>query len=113
MCPHLSAETDRTTGQQMRDLPLDEAAAVLCVSPDTLRAWEQRFGYPHPVSAGAGEPRYDHGEVIALRDSLEAELSIAAAIDKARDVGTDTETTCPHRLKRSPARRRAPPTPRE
>jgi predicted small metal-binding protein len=83
-------ETDKATGQPMRDLQLDDAAAALCVSPDTLRAWEQRFGYPHSVPGGAGEPRYTQGEVIALRDSLEAGLSIAAAIDKARGAGTDS-----------------------
>jgi hypothetical protein len=88
--PHVRSETDKTTGQQPRDLQLDDAAAVLCVSPDTLRAWEQRFGYPHSVSGAAGELRYAHGEVIALRDSLEEGLSITAAIDKARGVGADT-----------------------
>lgn len=74
----------------MRDLQLDEAAAVLRVSPDTLRAWEQRFGYPHSGSDAAGERRYPHTEVIALRDSLEAGLSIVAAINKARSVGPDS-----------------------
>ena len=87
---HGRSETGETAGRQMRDLPLDEAAAVLCVSPDTLRAWEQRFGYPHSVSGAAGERRYARGEVIALRDSLEAGLSITAAIDKARGVGADS-----------------------
>jgi Protein of unknown function (DUF1059)/MerR HTH family regulatory protein len=76
----------RGTQTEMGDLQLDEAAAVLRVSPDTLRAWEQRFGYPHSVSGAPGERRYAHAEVIALRDSLEAGLSIAAAIDKARAV---------------------------
>ena len=89
--PDLLSETDKTTrGRQMHDLQLDEAAAVLCVSPDTLRAWEQRFGYPHSAAGAAGERRYPHREVIALRDSLEAGLSIAAAIDKARGVAADS-----------------------
>jgi hypothetical protein len=87
--PDVRSETDKTARQQMRDLLIDEAAAVLGVSPHTLRTWEQRFGYPHSVS-GAGERRYAHGEVIALRDSLEAGLSIPAAIDKARGVGADS-----------------------
>jgi hypothetical protein len=64
---HLRSETDETTGQQMRDLPLDEVAAVLCVSPDILRAWEQRIGYPHSVFGAAGELRYPRRELIALR----------------------------------------------
>ena len=88
--PDLRSETDKTGGQQMRDVQIAEAAAVLCVSPDTLRAWEERFGYPHSVSGAAGERRYAHAEVIALRDSLTAGLSIAAAIDKARGVSADS-----------------------
>jgi|SRR5580704_1917692 hypothetical protein len=88
--PDLGTPTDTTTRQQPGDLELDEAAAVLCVSRDTLQAWERRFGYPRSVSGPAGERRYFHGEVIALRDSLEAGLSIVAAIDKARGVGADS-----------------------
>lgn len=83
-------ETDKTAGPRMGDLPLDEAAAVLGVSPDTLRAWELRFGYPHSVAGTAEKPRYAHGEVMALHDSLEAGLSIAGAIDKARAAGADS-----------------------
>ena len=84
----LPSDAPKTTGQQKRDLQVDEAAALLRVSPDTLRAWEQRFGYPHSVPGGAGEHRYAQEEVIALRDGLKAGLSIAAAIYKARGSGT-------------------------
>jgi len=76
----------------MRDLRLDEAAAMLRVSPDTLRAWEQRFGYPHSVSRGTGQRRYANREVIALRSTLDAGLSVAAAIKKARRVSTGSRT---------------------
>jgi hypothetical protein len=44
---------------------------------------------PNSLAGSGGERRYTHAEVIALRDSLEAGLSIAAAVDKARGVGTD------------------------
>jgi DNA-binding transcriptional MerR regulator len=80
----------------MPDLQVDEAAAMLCVSPDTLRAWEQRFGYPHSVFCAAGRRCYARSEVIALRDSLEAGLSIASAINTARAAGADGETPNPH-----------------
>ena len=76
----------------MRHLQLDEAAAVLCVTPDTVRAWEQRFGYPRCVVGAAGQPGYSYEEVIALRDSLEAGLSIASAINKARALGADNQS---------------------
>ena len=72
----------------MRDLRPDEAAAMLCVNPETLRAWEQRFGYPHSVSRATGQRRYAPREVIALRNTLETGLSVAAAIDSARRVST-------------------------
>jgi len=80
----------------MRDLRPDEAAAVLGVSPDALREWEQRFGYPRSVCGVTGQRRYAHAEVIALRDSLEAGLSIASAINKARTIGTDNQTRGQH-----------------
>jgi MerR family transcriptional regulator, light-induced transcriptional regulator len=57
---------------------------MLHVSPDTLRAWEQRFGYPHSVFRSAGQRRYPHREVIALRNTLDTGLSVVAAINKAR-----------------------------
>jgi MerR HTH family regulatory protein/Protein of unknown function (DUF1059) len=88
--PRSRGETGNTAGQKMRDLPIDEAAAVLGVSPETLRVWEQRYGYPHSAPDAAGERRYAFGEVIALRDSLQAGLSVIAAIDRARGVGTNS-----------------------
>jgi MerR family transcriptional regulator, light-induced transcriptional regulator len=74
--------------REMRDLRPDEAAAMLRVSPETLRAWEQRFGYPHSVFRATGQRRYPNREVIALRNTLNAGLSVAAAINKARLVST-------------------------
>lgn len=84
----LRVKTPNLPATEMRDLRLDEAAAVLCVSPDTLQGWERRFGYPHPVAGASGQCRYVRGDVFALRESLEAGLSVAAAIDKARALGT-------------------------
>lgn len=81
-------------GWEMRDLRLDEAAAVLCVSPDTLQAWERRFSFPHQVAGAAGQHhRYVRGEVFALRESLETGLSVASAIDRARALGRDRPTS--------------------
>ncbi len=61
---------------------------MLHVSPDTLRAWERRFGYPHSVFRAAGQRRYAHREVMALRNTLDAGLSVVAAINKARRIST-------------------------
>ncbi|HSD79404.1 MAG TPA: MerR family DNA-binding transcriptional regulator [Solirubrobacteraceae bacterium] len=75
----------------MRTLKTSEAAAVLNVSPNTLRAWERRFGYPKPQRSPGQHRLYTHGEVIALRDALQEGLSISSAISRAREaLSSDT-----------------------
>ncbi|QEC46629.1 MerR family transcriptional regulator [Baekduia soli] len=75
----------------MRTLKTSEAAAVLNVSPNTLRAWERRFGYPKPQRSPGKHRLYTHGEIAALRDALQEGLSISSAISRAREsVSADT-----------------------
>lgn len=75
----------------MRTLKTSEAAALLNVSPNTLRAWERRFGYPRPMRSPGKHRLYTHGEVISLRDALDDGLSISSAISRAREaVRADT-----------------------
>lgn len=75
----------------MRTLKTSEAAAVLNVSPNTLRAWERRFGYPRPQRSPGKHRLYTHGEIAALRDALLEGLSISSAISRAREaVAADT-----------------------
>lgn len=75
----------------MRTLKTSEAAAVLNVSPNTLRTWERRFGYPKPERTTGRHRLYTHGEVAALRDALQQGLSISSAISRAREsLSTDT-----------------------
>ena len=69
----------------MRTLKTSEAAAVLNVSPNTLRAWERRFGYPKPQRSPGKHRLYTHGEVAALRDALQEGLSISSAVSRARE----------------------------
>ncbi|MEA2302862.1 MAG: MerR family transcriptional regulator, light-induced transcriptional regulator [Solirubrobacteraceae bacterium] len=69
----------------MRTLKTSEAAALLNVSPNTLRAWERRFGYPKPQRSPGKHRLYTHGEVAALRDALQEGLSISSAISRARE----------------------------
>jgi DNA-binding transcriptional MerR regulator len=69
----------------VRTLKTSEAAAVLNVSPNTLRAWERRFGYPRPQRSPGKHRLYTHGEVAALRDALQEGLSISSAISRARE----------------------------
>jgi MerR family transcriptional regulator, light-induced transcriptional regulator len=58
------------------------------VSPNTLRAWERRFGYPHPQRSPGKHRLYTHGEVAALRDALQEGLSISSAVSRAREALT-------------------------
>jgi DNA-binding transcriptional MerR regulator len=67
----------------MRTLKTSEAAALLRVSPNTLRAWEQRFGYPKPRRSPGRHRLYVHAEIDALRQALEEGLSISSAISVA------------------------------
>ena len=69
----------------MRTLKTSEAASFLNVSPNTLRAWERRFGYPTPMRTEGKHRLYTHGEIAALRDALKEGLSISSAISRARE----------------------------
>lgn len=70
-----------------------EAAALLNVSPNTLRAWERRFGFPKPQRSPGKHRLFTHGEVAALRDALQEGLSISSAVSRAREgLATDTNS---------------------
>jgi DNA-binding transcriptional MerR regulator len=69
----------------MRYLKTSEAAALLNVSPNTLRAWERRFGFPKPQRSPGKHRMFTHGEVAALKDALQEGLSISSAISRARE----------------------------
>jgi len=78
---------------RVRTLKTSEAALMLSVSPNTLRAWERRFGYPSPQRSAGRHRLYTHGEVSALRDALQQGLSISSAVSRAREaLSTDTHT---------------------
>ncbi len=69
----------------MRYLKTSEAATLLNVSPNTLRAWERRFGFPKPQRSPGQHRLFTHGEVAALRDALQEGLSISSAVSRARE----------------------------
>jgi DNA-binding transcriptional MerR regulator len=63
------------------------AAAMLGVSPNTLRSWEQRFGYPSPQRTEGGHRQFELDEIQALRQAFEETQNISAAISLARERG--------------------------
>jgi hypothetical protein len=69
----------------MRTLKTSEAAAVLNVSPNTLRAWERRFGFPKPRRSPGKHRIYTYAEIVSLREALEEGLSISSAVSVARE----------------------------
>lgn len=79
------ARTRRFHARFVRTLKTSEAAQLLNVSPNTLRAWERRFGYPKPARTAGQHRMYTYGEIAALRDALQEGLSISSAISRAQE----------------------------
>ncbi len=69
----------------MRYLKTSEAAALLHVSANTLRAWESRFEFPTPQRSAGNHRMYLYAEVVALRSALEDCVSISSAVRLARE----------------------------
>ena len=60
------------------------AADVLGVSPNTLRSWERRYGYPQPRRTPGNHRQYELVELQTLRDALAETGNIGAAIELAQ-----------------------------
>ena len=69
----------------MRYLKTSEAATLLNVTANTLRAWESRFDFPKPQRSQGNHRSYLHCEVAALRLALCDGLSISSAVVRARE----------------------------
>jgi hypothetical protein len=65
---------------EAQSLSAHEAASFLEISPATLRAWEQAFGFPTSVESAEPDPNYLITELVAIQDAL----SITSAIHAAR-----------------------------
>jgi DNA-binding transcriptional MerR regulator len=63
------------------------AAELLGVSPNTLRSWERRFGYPQPQRTQGGHRQYELSELESLRRALLETHNISSAIELARQRG--------------------------
>lgn len=71
----------------MSGIRTNAAAELLGVSPNTLRSWERRFGYPEPRRSQGGHRQYELGELEALRRALLETHNISSAIEVARQRG--------------------------
>jgi DNA-binding transcriptional MerR regulator len=68
----------------MPGIRTNAAAEVLGVSPNTLRSWERRYGYPVPKRTPGNHRNYELVELQTLRDALGQTGNISSAIELAR-----------------------------
>jgi MerR family transcriptional regulator, light-induced transcriptional regulator len=60
------------------------AAEILGVSPNTLRSWERRFGFPQPKRTPGNHRQYELIELQTLRDALAETGNISTAVELTR-----------------------------
>lgn len=78
----------------LRALPLDAAAELLAIDPQTLLRWEQEYGFPRSIGGNAaGQRYYSRIEVIVLKHALRKTLSIGSAMCTARSIVGERHTT--------------------
>jgi MerR family transcriptional regulator, light-induced transcriptional regulator len=63
------------------------AAVMLGVSPNTLRSWERRYGFPRPGRSPGGHRQYALNEIESLRATLAETHNVSSAIALARQRG--------------------------
>lgn len=60
---------------------------MLNISAETLRLWEERYGFPAPARTPDGRDEYDRDQMLGLRDALVNSRSVAHAVAEARATG--------------------------
>ena len=76
----------------MTGIRTNAAAAMLGVSPNTLRSWERRYGFPSPQRSPGGHRQYALSEIEALRMALSEAPNISSAIVLAEQRGKGPAT---------------------
>ncbi len=71
----------------MNGIRTNAAAVMLGVSPNTLRSWERRYGFPRPRRSPGGHHQYALGEIESLRATLAETHNVSSAIALARQRG--------------------------
>lgn len=75
----------------MTDLTIGDLSERTGITVPTLRSWEARFGFPHPVRLPSGHRRYDEGAVAAIGRVVRERslgMSLEAAIERSQLVPT-------------------------
>jgi DNA-binding transcriptional MerR regulator len=76
----------------MNGIRTNAAAVMLGISPNTLRSWERRYGFPKPLRSPGGHRQYSLGEVESLRLTLAETHNVSSAISLARERGEGPST---------------------
>jgi DNA-binding transcriptional MerR regulator len=63
------------------------AAAMLGVSPSTLRSWERRYGFPRPLRSPGGHRLFSLTEIEAMRITLAETHNVSSAVTLAQERG--------------------------
>jgi DNA-binding transcriptional MerR regulator len=66
---------------------------MLGVSPNTLRSWERRYGFPRPLRSPGGHRQYALAEIESLRLTLAETHNVSSAVSLARERGEGPSTT--------------------
>jgi DNA-binding transcriptional MerR regulator len=77
----------------MSTVRTNAAAEMLGVSPNTLRSWERRFGYPKPRRTQGGHRQFELPQIEALRQAFSETHNISSAIGLARERGEGPSTS--------------------
>ena len=83
----------------MSTVRTNAAAEMLGVSPNTLRSWERRFGYPKPRRTQGGHRQFELVQIEALRQAFAETHNISSAIALARERGEGPSTSARQPLK--------------
>jgi DNA-binding transcriptional MerR regulator len=76
----------------MSTVRTNAAAEILGVSPNTLRSWERRFGYPNPQRTPGGHRQFELIEIESLKQAFSETHNISSAISLARERGEGPST---------------------
>jgi MerR family transcriptional regulator, light-induced transcriptional regulator len=77
----------------MSGIRTNAAAVMLGVSPNTLRSWERRYGFPRPRRSPGGHRQYALSEIESLRATLAETHNVSSAIALARQRGEGPSTS--------------------
>jgi MerR family transcriptional regulator, light-induced transcriptional regulator len=76
----------------MNGIRTNAAAVMLGISPNTLRSWERRYGFPQPHRSQGGHRQYSLTEIESLRLTLAETHNVSSAISLARERGEGPST---------------------